>query len=115
MDETILQNEKNKISQEIEDAERLRFQLALGCQEKETAENLILRTLDELALTIDGDFEQKEHIEEVRRYIEILNVMSLTVLSEEENRLNFMIENLKDEADRIQEKMKYGKTNNLWN
>lgn len=115
MDETISQSEKNKISQEIETAERLRFQLVLGCQEKETAENLILRTLDELALTIDGDFEQKEHIEEVRRYIEILNVMSLTVLSEEENRLNFMIENLKDEADRIQEKMKYGKTNNLWN
>ena len=99
-----MQNDVQKLLIEIEKKERLFHLFALAWQEKESADAGVLRALDEMLWEIKGDPEQHERLEETRRYIEILNIMSANVLEEEENRLNYMLENIKDEAYRNQER-----------
>ena len=105
---------KKELSQKIEEIERLWNQLKIGRRDKEEAENLILRTLDELGWIIRDDVEQKAYVEEALRYTEILNAMGRSFIEEEENHLSALLERLKDEERRLIEEQRYEKLDVFW-
>ena len=94
----------------IEKNEHLFQLMTIAAWEKANADAYTLRVLDEVLWETKDNLEQYARIEETRRCLEILNTMSRNVLEEELNHQSYLLEILRERAERIQRRGDCDKT-----
>lgn len=92
----------DKQNMNIEKNERLFQLMTIATQEKANADAYTLRVLDEVLWETKDNPEQYARIEETRRYLEILNAMSRNVLEEQLTYQGYLLETLRERAERNQ-------------